>query len=270
MTSALTIYQGRSADRTPFALPGARVLGDLLAQDIGQVPTTIGTGAHVPATQWQGELRDARADLVGLGDDIDRRLRRGHRPLTVLTRCAAAVATLPIVARHRPDACVVWFDAHADLNTPQSSPSGYLGGMVLAAATGLWDSGLGGGLSVPQIVLVGVRDVDRPEQHLIDTGGLRLVTAKDAGGAALRRAIAGRPVYVHLDVDVLDAGLLPTDFSVPGGLQWADLHRACEVIADHDVVGLEIAELEWRGSPIEDEGRAQLVAALAPLLRLWR
>lgn len=245
------------------------MLGDALTLQIGQPPTMIGTGAHAPATRWDRDLHHARADLDALADDLDRRLRRGHRPLTILTRCAAAVATIPIVARHRPDACVVWFDAHADLNTPESSPSGYLGGMVLAAAAGLWDSGLGGGVALPHIVLVGVRDVDPAEQHVIDTSGLRLVRSA-AGAAALRRAIADRPVYMHLDVDVLDAGLLRTDFPVAGGLQWADLHRACEVIAGHEVVGLEIAELEWHGTSDEGDGLRRLVDALEPLLRLWR
>lgn len=270
MPDLLTIYQGRSADRSTHGMAGAAALGDAIARHLGVSPTIVGSAAHSPATRWDRDLREAGADLRALATDLDGRLHAGTRPLTVLTRCAAAVATLPVVMRHRPETCVVWFDAHADLNTPDTSPSGYLGGMVLAATAGLWDSGLGAGVSLPHVVLVGVRDVDPPEQHLIDTSGLRLVRAGDAVASELRAAVDGRPVYVHLDVDVLEAGLSPTDFAVPGGLSWRNLREACAVLAECDVVGVEIAELERRGAPGEDESRTRLVEAIAPLLERTR
>ncbi|WP_416367023.1 arginase family protein [Rathayibacter sp. VKM Ac-2878] len=75
-------------------------------------------------------------------------------PVTALSRCAVALATLPIVAKHRPDAVVLWFDAHADLNTPESSSTCYLGGLALSGPLGLWESGLGAGLAESNAILV--------------------------------------------------------------------------------------------------------------------
>jgi arginase family enzyme len=76
------------------------------------------------------------------------------------------------------------------------------------------------------------------------------------------------PVYVHVDCDVLDPGLVPTEYQVPGGLSFADLHATCEVLARHELVGLEIAEVEatWPGSN-EPVSVSPLLQALGPLLR---
>ena len=60
----------------------------------------------------------------------------------------------------------------------------------------------------------------------------------------LSNAIAGRPVYVHLDCDVLNPGIVPTDFVVQGGMSLDDLHICAAVIAEHDFVGIEIAEFQ--------------------------
>ena len=266
MPSPLTIYQGRSADRSPYALSGAAAFGEALARHLAVAPEVIGRGGHIPTQRWDRDLETAHDDLAALAADLDARLRAGTTPVTVLTRCAAAVATLPRVLRHRPDTCVVWLDAHADLNTPETSPSGYLGGMVLAAAAGLWTTGFGAGLPLAQLVLVGVRDTDPAEQALIETSGLRSVPARGDVGAALTDAVAGRPVYVHVDVDVLEPGLLPTDFAVQGGLSWSDLRAACEALAVTEVLGVEIAEIESRGSGDDHVGLARLVDAMTPLL----
>ena len=241
-------------------------LGRALAQHLGVSPMVVGRTMPVVTTRWDRDLVAADADLRALAAAVDERLLAGRVPLTVLTRCAAAVATLPVVLRHRPEACVVWFDAHADLNTPKTSPSGYLGGMVVAAAAGLWHSGHGAGLHLDRLVLVGVRDVDPAEQQRIETSRVRLVAVGDGMTHALRAAVDGRPVYVHVDVDVLEGGLLPSDFSVPDGLSWEQLCDAAGTLAAGDVVGVEIAELERRGAPGEDDGVASLIGALAPLL----
>jgi arginase len=163
----------------------------------------------------------------------------------------------------------VWFDAHGDINTPDTTTSGYLGGMVLTGAAGRWESGLGSGLDLANVVLVGARDLDPAERALIDSGAPRLVTAGPNLGSRLRSAIGGRPIYVHIDCDVLEPGLVPTEYSVPGGLTFDDLHDACRVIAGNEVVGLEIAEFE--ATPGDDSAAnsiAALLDALGPLITL--
>ena len=272
MNITLIIFQAGAGDRNSRAMSGARLLGDALATRIGTTPARVGHTVAPLGGSWQRELVAAQPNLRKLAESIDRALsmQPALTPVSTLSRCAVALATLPIVAKHRPDACVVWFDAHGDLNTPQTTKTGYLGGMVLTGAAGLWESGLGRGLELSNVVLVGARDLDPAEQALIDADTPQLVTSGPGLADRLRSAIAGRPVYVHLDCDVLEPGIVPTEYSVPGGLSLDDLHAACRVIAQHEIVGLEIAELE--ATPDDPAGlmsTSALVGALEPLITSW-
>ncbi len=269
MNIALTIYQAGAGDRNSRAVNGARLLGEALAAHIGTTPARIGHAVAPLGGSWQHELAAAQPNLRQLAASIDRALsmQPALTPISTLSRCAVALATLPVIAKHRPEACVVWFDAHGDLNTPQTTKTGYLGGMVLTGAAGLWDSGLGRGLELSNVVLVGARDLDPAEQALIDADTPKLVTPGPGVAERLRRAIAGRPVYVHLDCDVLEPGIVSTEYSVPGGLSLSDLHAACNVIGEHEVVGLEIAELEATSDDSATRASiASLLDALKPLI----
>jgi len=190
----------------------------------------------------------------------------GAVSVAATSRCAVSLATLPAVARHHPSACILWFDAHADLNTPKATTTGYLGGLALAAPSGLWDSGLGAGLELDQILLVGQRDLESFEQDLMTTHGIPHIEPGKDLVAELRTAIAGRPVYVHLDCDVLDPGIVPTDYVHEGGLSLDDLRACCEMIAAHEFVGIEIAEFQnaWEknGEPVSPEPLLQALASL--------
>jgi arginase family enzyme len=139
--------------------------------------------------------------------------------------------------------------------------------MVLTGAAGLWPTGLGADTALSQVVLVGGRDLDPPERARIERGELALVAAGPDLAARLRQAVRGRAVYVHVDCDVLDAGLVPSEYQVPGGFSWPDLAEACAALAKHEVVGVEFAEFEgeWPNGAIDDGGR--LVEAAGPLLR---
>ena len=268
---ALTVYCARTGDHNDRAMAGARLLGDALSEKLGLPADIIGQPAPALNQGWRPDLADAMPALTELAARIDRLFECERVPLLVLSRCAAALATLPVLMRHRPDACVVWLDAHGDLNTPATSPTGYLGGMALAGPAGLWDSGLGKGLPLANIILVGARDLDPAEQALIDAGAVGLVPASADCAARLRTALAGRPAYVHIDCDVLAPGIVPTDYRVPGGFTPASLHAVCEVLAASAPVGLEIAEFEnaWpeNGEPASP---AVLLDALGPLLAQLR
>jgi arginase family enzyme len=263
----LTIFQGRCGDHNDLAMPGALALGTMLAERTGLPPTIIGTPAPALSTGWQQELDAAYPALRAMSEHFHAMLENRARPLTALTRCAVSLATLPAVARHRPDACVVWFDAHADLNTPSTTSSGYLGGMALSGPAGLWDSGLGAGLPLSRIILVGQRDLDPAEQELIDSGRVTMIPPGPTLAADLRSALAGGPAYVHLDCDVLEPGIVPTDYRCDNGLSLDDLRHACAVIAEHELVGIEIAEFQhaWTagGPPVSP---AALLDAIQPAL----
>jgi arginase len=264
---ALTICQSGAGDRNTRAMLGARLLGEALAARVGATPTLIGQVTAPVGGTWQEELAAARPRLRSLVDALDSVFSAKRTSITTLTRCAVALATLPVVARHRPDVCIVWFDAHGDINTPDTTRSGYLGGLVLTGAAGHWDSGLGGDLDLKDVVLVGARDLDPAETVLIDAGAPTLVTAGPNLAQRLRSAIADRAIYVHIDCDVLEPGLVPTEYRVPGGLTFDDLRDACRVLAGNEVVGLEIAELEAApGDARVASSIAGLLDALEPLI----
>lgn len=243
-SATLTIFKGRVADRNPLGMLGSERLGQALAQRLGLTPTVLGTPAIPLAAQWDVELDAARPELKVLSQTLDQTFRQGYTPITTLGRCAASLATLPVVARHHPQALVVWFDAHADSNLPGNSASGYLGGLVLTGAAGLWPTGLPSGLALGNVVLVGARDIDPAEQTLIDDGRLRLVKPGSDLASRLAAAIGERPVYVHLDCDVLEPSIVPTEYLVDGGLTLADLQQAAAVLAKNEVIGLEISEFQ--------------------------
>jgi len=263
---ALTTYRGCAGDRNERGMQGTVLLGQAIAERIGVECTLVGNPSAPVTSKWDTALATARPGLRELASVYESLMSAQRVPLTTFARCACGIATLPIIARHRPDAVVVYFDAHGDVNTPATSTTGYLGGLVISAAAGLWDSGFGGGLALANVVLVGARDLDPSERVLIASGRLRNVTPGAGLAERLGAAIGTAPVYVHIDCDVLDPGIVPTEYAVPGGLSLGDLRAVCERLAANEIVGVEIAELEatWRdtGAPASTEG---LLGALEPL-----
>lgn len=262
-----TVFQGRAGDHNDLAMPGAKAIGDALARRTGNDPAVIGHPEPSLNIGWREELKAALPALKQVQARFETVLAGGAVSIAATSRCAVSLATLPVVAKHHPTACIVWFDSHADLNTPEVTTTGYLGGLAFAAPAGMWESGLGAGLGLDQIVLVGQRDLDPFEQDLIDRQGIPHIKPGSDLVTGLRTAIAGRPVYVHLDCDVLNPGIVPTDYVHEGGLSLDDLRACCEVVAEHDFLGIEIAEFQnaWElgGNPVSPD---PLLDALEPLL----
>jgi arginase len=260
------VFRGRAGDHNDRGMAGASVVGAALAGRLGVAPTVVGTPEPATGGTWETELPAALPGLRELAAAHAAVLDRGGIPVGAIGRCAAGLATVPTVAARHPDARIVWLDSHGDLNTPRQSASGYLGGLVLSAAAGWWDSGLGAGLDPTNVVLVGARDLDAAEQAHVDDGTVALAAGPDLLDV-LDRHVGDRPVFVHLDCDVAEPGLLPTEFSVPGGLDLAALRAVAERLARNPLVGLEIAEFEAQDDPADGERRAaSLLDAIAPLL----
>ena len=244
---SLTIYAGSAGDRTARAMRGAVDLGRSIARRYGVEASVVGFATALVEGGWAEQLAAASPNLHLFAEQVANSLKDGGPQTFIMGRCAASIATLPLVAKRYPEAAIVWFDAHGDCNIPtigDTSDMSYLGGMVLTGAAGEWDTGFGGGLDLGAIILVGSRDLDPPEQKRIEAGQLKLVTVGPTLGERLRRAINGRSIYIHLDCDVLDAGLVATEYQSPGGLTFADLTEAFTVLAEHSIIGLEITEFE--------------------------
>ena len=159
---------------------------------------------------------------------------------------------------------MLWLDAHGDFNTPDTTPSGYLGGMALAGATGRWDAGLAEGAMPPdRVVLAGVRDLDEPEREALEGGPVTVIGASPMETlVAVKNALDGAPVYVHLDLDVIDPEEFPAQFPAPGGLAAEKLYDLLEAVAgDCEIVGMEITAFEAPEDDLERQAAASTAIA---------
>ena len=267
MTLALTVFQGRAGDHNDRGFGGAAAIGAEWQRRLGLPAVTVGTPEPPLHTGWREELAAAVPTLEAMSRRYDAIYAAGQTPVTALTRCAVALATLPVVARYHPHALVVWFDAHCDLNTPESSTTGYLGGLALSGPVGMWESGLGSGIVADDVVLGGARDLDPFERQLIGEGVVRHVPVGPDMLEHLDAAVGSRPVYFHLDCDVLEPGLVPTDYRVPNGLTFDELAGVARRLADNPVVGIEVAEFEGAWAETGDPGDPRpLLDTLSPLV----
>jgi arginase len=223
----VTCLRGRTSDRTDGGGAGAEALARALD---GRV---VGEPSPGRPRDWSEDLPDSRPVLEAAAAEVSAALDQGELPLLTASDCTICIATLPTAARRIPGLRVLWLDAHGDFNTPESTPSGFLGGMCLAAACGRWDAGWPDTIDPAAVNFLGVRDLDPGERAEVERAAVG-TGVPDAG-----------PVFVHLDVDVLDPSVLAAQFPVPGGLQPDDVRGVLARLRDEGrLVGLEITALE--------------------------
>ncbi|WP_433434703.1 arginase family protein [Nonomuraea sp. CA-141351] len=217
---------------------------------------------------------DVDDDLVITASRVREAIAQAADGLVVTAGGDCGVELEPVAAarkRYGDRLVVVWFDAHGDLNTPDSSPSGAFHGMVLRALTGEGPAGLVPGEHVDpgRIVLAGVRDLDPAELAFVEDRGVRWLTVADSG-AALAEAIAevrgDAAVYVHIDFDVLDPEVFASvGCPTPGGLGPDELLALVSAVAERfEVAGLGLMEYE----PSREEDRATLSGLVKELVEV--
>lgn len=256
---SLIVSQGRVADRTDGALVGARRVGEALSSLLSLEPTIIGTPTASADDDWSTALPEAAETLTGLRDAVSRAIDAGTTPLLATNTCAASLGTLPTVAERHPDAVVLWIDAHGDFNTPATTGSGYLGGMVLAAACGLWDSGHGAGLDPRQVIVVGGRDIDAAEGVLLEEAGVTVLAPTESTPERVLSLIAGRPVWIHVDWDVLEPGYIPAAYRVAEGMLPHEVAAIFAALPAGAVKGVELAEFEAGDAEIPERVSLELI-----------
>lgn len=206
-----------------------------------------------------------------------RDLLEAHQPARVLAVGGDCGIEVPVIAyldaRWDGRLAVLWLDAHPDLNTPESSPSGHFHGMPLRVLLGDGDPELTALVPRPlrpeQILLAGTRSFDPPEHELAERRGLRRVSPgrlEEELPEILRwsRETGDGRVHVHLDLDVCDPRDLPTvACPTPDGVRVDALVRVLEAISGEvEVVGAAITEALLEEGP--------LPRALEPILRWFR
>ena len=202
-----------------------------------------------------------------------RAVEEGRTPIVLGGDHSIALGTLGGLASVRGAGGVLWLDAHGDLNTPATSPTGNVHGMPLAAALGR-DPGAFASDAWPlpavdseRVVLIGVRSLDEGERAFVRESGIGIHTMSelDRRGIepAMREAlerVEGAPfVHVSLDMDVVDPDMTPgVGTPVRGGLSYREAHLALELVAESGLMSsFEIVEV----NPILDRGNE--TAALA-------
>jgi arginase len=231
----------RTSDRIAATSEGARELALAIAQRMGVEAKLIGTPGEPADTSYEDDLRDAHGCLLEAGGQVEDALTAGRFPIVTSSDCSICITTLPAAARLRPDALVLWLDAHPDFNDPQTTRSGFLGGMCLAAACGAWDAGFGDHHVDPsRVVMCGVREVEAGERVLVETHGVGLVERP----SRLAEVLDGREVFVHLDMDVLDPRVMPgLHWPVEGGFSDGGLRTLLAEVAEAaSVIGLQITD----------------------------
>jgi arginase len=256
---SVAVLRCRTSDRTPGGALGAEALG--VAIDPGA--RLVGTPGETRIANWDADLRDSRGCILEAGGQVDDMLIAERFPVLLSSDCTICMTTFQAVIRHRPLARVLWLDAHGDFNTPETTPSGFLGGMCLAAACGRWDSGFEPSLDPSRVLMCGVRDLDPGERVLVETAGVGSARPSEVAGR-----LSGEEVYVHLDLDVLDPDVLPAQFAVPHGLSDTGLRTLLgELRREATVVGLEVTAFEAPEDEAERARRVDLIAGiLTPLL----
>jgi arginase len=169
---------------------------------------------------------------------------------------------------------LIWVDAHADINTPETSPSGNVHGMPVAHILGLGDKSFAriGGyapkVNPRNVCLIGTRDVDKAEAVVLRKSGIRVFSMQEIDrfgmGACVEQAIdiasdATAGFHVSFDIDVVDPGAAPgTGTLKRGGLTYREAHLLMELAADSErLLGLDLVEV----NPLEDVQNATAVIA---------
>ncbi|MFC4071517.1 arginase family protein [Actinoplanes subglobosus] len=191
-------------------------------------------------------------------------------PLVFSGDCLIAGGVVAGVQRRGDDPAMVWFDAHADLHTFESSGSGYLGGMSLRLVTGAHPGEYADRFGLRpvasgRVVLADARDVDPPEADYLAGSAVRRVPV----AAVTAETAPDGPLVVHVDLDVIDPAEVPRlRFPVAGGPAAADVLAACErLLATGRVVAVHVACPWW---PAAGDGeratREALVARFTALV----
>jgi arginase len=163
-----------------------------------------------------------------LAQKIEATLERGERPISIAGDCCTSLGVAAGLRRSGIEPALIWFDAHGDFNTWETTPSGFLGGMPLAMLVGRGEQTIMDSLELEplpesQVILTGARDLDPGEREMLEKSQVLQLTDVNL---LLAVELPKSPIWVHFDTDVLDAHESPAqNYPVYGGPSENDLRR---------------------------------------------
>lgn len=262
--ATLDLGQGRrGVDMGPSAMRYAGLEDRLTTlgydvRDEGNVATAVqeATALRDERARFLPEIRATCERIAALVAEAS---SRGALPLVLGGDHSVALGTLGGLASVHGAGGVLWIDAHADANTPETSPTGNVHGMPLAAALGIAGPGFESdawplpAVDPRKVALVGIRALDHGERKLLRDAGVRVFTMADIDRIGLERTIresldrigGAKFVHVSLDMDALDPDVAPgVGTPVRGGLTYREAHLALELVAESGLAGsLEVVEV---------------------------
>lgn len=271
----------RGVDMGPSAIRYADIyerLEDLKydIQDLGDIEIKRPAREVVPTDTNLKNLREVVDASEKLAEKVDHIIKAKRFPLVLGGDHSIAIGTFAGIAKHYKNLGVIWYDAHGDLNTPETSPSGNIHGMPLAVSLGLGHpdlvkiAGFSPKIKPENIVIIGARALDEGEKELIREKGIRVYTMHEIDRMGMTavmeetiRYLSEKTDGVHLSLD-LD-GLDPNDAPgvgtpVIGGISYRESHLAMEMLEESKIItSAEFVEV----NPILDERNKTASLAVA-------
>lgn len=258
----------RGVDMGPSALRVANLNAKLVSlgykvEDLGNVYAGQQESSKIGMAHAR-YLKPIAATCVELAHKVERAAGQGKFPLVLGGDHSVAVGTVSGMARHfqkkKQKLGVIWLDAHTDMNTPDSSPSGNVHGMPLACLVGHGPRalthlyGYAPKVDAKNVVLVGIRDVDLTERPIVKQSGVRVFTMRDIDERGLRSVMEEAVlvasngtggIHLSLDMDGVDPQEAPgVGTPVRGGFSYREAHLAMEILCDsRKVRSMEVVEV---------------------------
>ncbi len=225
------------------------------------VPNSVCWAEHGSAPKCVPEITEVSLKVA---EAVEEAMSNGSIPITIGGDHSLAIGSIAGVSsyyrKQKENFGLVWFDAHGDINTPDTSSSGNVHGMPLAVSLGYGDKGMVNLLGFsPKVqpnrsVLIGIRDLDPPEREMIDRSGITPYTIRDIDHLGLSKVtdlainslgsdIAG--FHLSFDIDVIDPDVAPgVSTAAPGGLNYRESLQALTLLAESRMLrSIDIVEL---------------------------
>ncbi|QQZ09600.1 arginase [Heyndrickxia vini] len=268
------VNMGPSAIRYAGVVERLEKLGYVVT-DQGDIEIGAAERIHDPETNMKNLKAVAEANAL-LGEKVDGIVEKGEFPLIFGGDHSIAIGTLAGVSKHYNNLGVIWYDAHGDLNIADTSPSGNIHGMPLAASLGHGHrtlteiGGYAPKVKHENIVIIGARDLDEGEKELIKDKNIKVFTMHEIDKLGMTKVIEESinylkdktdGVHLSLDLDALDPSDCPgVGTPVLGGISYRESHLAMEMLAESGIItSAEFVEV----NPILDERNRTATVAVA-------